>query len=140
MLYHSHKNWKHRLNWPVYVLVLRTKKHWSPLFFNGHQNVNKPKSGLVQTLYGPTFLLFLCTLSGFFFFFFFFFFFSRFKHAVIKMCHKRLRFVKEMLISTISNTWLRAKLHIDHKILFCYFLGATYTIIWLEAFKYYRAS
>ena len=64
-----------------------------------------------------------------------------FKHAVIKMCHNRLQFVKKHTqISAISNTGLRTKLHVDYKILFYYFLGASYAKISEETFKYHRAS
>ena len=61
----SHKKrivWKHGPNWPFYALMLRTKLYENPFFFTGdqnvHQNVNKPKSRAVRTVYQPIFLPF----------------------------------------------------------------------------------
>ena len=68
--FYSQKNpgkivWKHRPNSPLYVLMLRTKLHQNPFLLTEHQNVNKPKSGIViVSLWTHTFT-FLWVLSGF---------------------------------------------------------------------------
>ena len=69
---HSHKKqivWKHGPNGPFYALMLRTKLYQNPFFFTGHQNVNKPKSRAVRTVYGLIFLPFYKTIVRFFLFY-----------------------------------------------------------------------
>ena len=58
--------WKHGPNWPFYALTLRTKLYQNLFFFNGHQNVNKPKSRAARTVYGLIFLPFYEIFVSFF--------------------------------------------------------------------------
>ena len=58
--------WKHGPNWPFYAFMLRTKLYWNLFFFNGHQNVNKPKSRAARTSYGLIFLPFYKIIGSFF--------------------------------------------------------------------------
>ena len=60
------KVWKHRPNWLLYALMLRTKFQQKPFFFTGHQNVNKSNSRIVRTVYGPIFLPFNKNIVSFF--------------------------------------------------------------------------
>ena len=46
--------------------MLRTKLYQNPFFFTVHQNVNKPKSRAVRTVYGPIFLPFYKIIVSFF--------------------------------------------------------------------------
>ena len=88
--------WKHGPSWSFYTLMLRTKLYYSPFFITGHQNVNKPKSRAVRTVYGLIFLPFYKIIVSFFFFFM-----SRCKQNKIKLCYNRLQFVKETQTNTV---------------------------------------
>ena len=61
--------WKHGPNRPFYAFMLRTKLYQNPFFSTVHQNVNKPKSRAVRTVYGPIFLPFYVIIIRFFSFF-----------------------------------------------------------------------
>ena len=88
--------WKHRLKWPFYAAMLRTKLYYNPFFFPGHENINKQNSSAVRTVYGLIFLPFYKIIVSFFFFFL-----SRFKQNKIKLCYNGLKFVKETQINTV---------------------------------------
>ena len=69
---HSHKKrivWKYRPNWPFDALMLRTKLYQNPFFSTGYQNLNKPKSRAVRTVYGLIFLRFYKISVSFFLFY-----------------------------------------------------------------------
>ena len=62
--------WEHGPNWPFYALILRTKLYQNPFFFTVHQDINKPKSRAVMTVYHPMFSSFYVIIVSFFSFFF----------------------------------------------------------------------
>ena len=98
--------WKQGPNWPFYALMLRTKLYQNQFFFTGDQNVNKPKSRAVRTVYGPIFLPFYKIIVSFFFFFL-----SRCKQNKIEPSFNWLQFVKETQTKTVQKGKRRAKLH-----------------------------
>ena len=89
--------WKHGPNRPFYAFLLRTKLYQNLFFSTLHQNVNKPKSRVARTVYGPIFLLFYVIIIRFFIFI------PKCKYNRIKLCYNRLQLVNETQISTVSN-------------------------------------
>ena len=98
--------WKHGPNRPFYGFMLRTKLYQNPLFSALHQNVRKPKSRAVRTVYGPIFSPFYVIIISVFFFFL-----PKCKYNRVKLCYNRLKFAKETQIGTVSNIEWRARLH-----------------------------
>ena len=79
---------KYGPNWPFYALMSRTKLYYNPFFFTGHQNVNKPKSMAVRTVYGLIFLLFFKIIVSFSLFY------VKIQTNKIKLYFNRLQFAK----------------------------------------------
>ena len=71
---HSHKKRKDSLETQAKLAVLCTyienQAILEPIFFTGHQNVNKPKTRAGRTFYGPIFLPFYKIIVSFFSFFY----------------------------------------------------------------------
>ena len=127
--------WKHGPNWPFYALMLRTKLYQNSFVFTGHQNVHKPKSSAVSTVYGPIFLPFYKIIVSFFSFFM-----SRCKQNKIKLCYNRLQFAKETQL-TLYKTQNGESNYVDHKFFFnLYQELPTCTKPQGQASKYYRAG
>ena len=115
--------------------MLRTKLYGNPFFFTLHQNVNKPMSRAVRTVYGPPIFVPFYKIIVIFFSFF---------------CHDANKAGSNCAI-TGCNLSKKHKLALHktqsgepnyayHKFFFNVLLGATYTKTWGLISKYYGAG
>ena len=107
--------WKHWLNWPFYVLMLRTKLYQNSFFFTVIQSVNKTKNIVAKTVYEPIFLPFYVIIISFFSFFFQDANIAGSNCALIS-CNlsKKHKFALHQTLREEPN-------YVDHKIVFLYF-------------------